>query len=465
MDINIFNTLSSKKEVFTPLVKNKVGIYNCGPTVYDTVHIGNLRTFVTYDIIRRVFEYNEYFVTQVMNITDVDDKTIKRSQEKKISLEELTRHYETLFISDIHSLNILTPNKLLSARDHIKDMIEMISILLEKGIAYQTKDGIYFSIGLSKDYGKLAKLKIEATDTHTLRERISNDEYEKENPRDFALWKFYTEEDGQVFWDASFGKGRPGWHIECSAMAGRALGPTIDIHAGGTDLIFPHHTNEIAQSEATYDKHFVNYWIHGAFMNVNDAKMAKSKGNFYKLADLENEGISPLAFRYWLLTSHYRSQINFTIEAVKGAQTAFIRFIETFIRLQDISAGHEYEHVHKALEPRDYKKDFLEKVNDDFNTPEALALAWELIKDHTVEAKEKVILLMDFDKVLGLGLHAVVNIQKEEIPTEVTVLAEAREKARENKDWEMADAIRKEITDRGYDVNDTDKGFTLKKRN
>ncbi|MEK7184758.1 MAG: cysteine--tRNA ligase, partial [Patescibacteria group bacterium] len=390
-----------------PIVKDKVGIYNCGPTVYDSVHIGNIRTFIMYDILRRVFEYNNYFVTQIMNITDIDDKTIKKSKERKISLEELTRHYETLFIADMHSMNILTPHRLLRATEHIKEMIEMISILLEKEVAYKTKDGVYFSIGLFKDYGKLAKLKIDASDTKTLQERIQNDEYEKENPRDFALWKFKVEEDGDVQYDASFGKGRPGWSIECSAMATRALGPTIDIHTGGTDLIFPHHTNEIAQSEACTEKPFVNYWIHGSFINVNDDKMSKSKGNFAKLADIEEAGISPLAFRYWLLTSHYRSQVNFTIEAVKGAQTAYIKLVETFIRLGEV----EHEHIHSTANPRDYKKEFNEKINNDMDMPGAIALTWELIKDHSVEAKDKIDLLLDFDRVFGLGLHAVKDMK------------------------------------------------------
>jgi len=465
MAINIYNTLTSKKEEFKPLIKDKVGIYNCGPTVYDTAHIGNLRTYVMGDIIRRVFEYNDYFVTQVMNITDVDDKTIRRSKEQKISLEELTRHYETLFLADLHSMNVLTPNKLLSARDHVKDMIEMISILLESDFAYQSKDGIYFSIGKSKNYGQLAKLKILATDSSTLQERINNDEYEKENPRDFALWKFHTEEDGDVVWEAPFGNGRPGWHIECSAMATRALGPTIDIHTGGSDLIFPHHTNEIAQSEAATGKTFANYWMHGAFMNVHDEKMAKSKGNFLKLADIEDAGISPIAYRYWLLTSHYRTPVNFTIDAVKAAQNAYIRLIETFVRMQDVSSGHEHEHIHASANPRDYKTEFLVKINDDFNMPEAVALIWELIKDHEMEAKDKVALMLDFDKVLGLGLHAVVDIQKEEIPMEITVLAEAREEARKAKEFEKADALRKEIESRGFEIKDGAKGFELKERN
>jgi cysteinyl-tRNA synthetase len=463
MSLHIHNTMSGQKEVFKPLEEKKVGIYSCGPTVYDTAHIGNLRTYVSNDLIRRIFEYNGFFVKHVMNLTDIDDKTIRRSQEKKISLEELTRHYETLFLADLHSMNILTPNRVLRATDHIKEMIEMISILLEKGIAYTTKDGVYYSIGLFKDYGKLAKLKIEATDSSKLQERIANDEYEKENPRDFALWKFYTEADGDVFYDAPFGKGRPGWHIECSAMSTWALGPSFDIHTGGSDLIFPHHTNEIAQSEAATGKHFVNYWMHCAFMNVNDDKMAKSKGNFLKLADLEDAGVSPLAYRYWLLTSHYRSQVNFTIEAVKAAQTAFIRFIETFIRLGEV----KNEHIHAHGEPRDYRAEFLAKINDDFNTPEALALTWELIKDHSVEAKEKIALMLDFDRVFGLGLKAVMemkNEEKENIPAEITLLAEARKMARDNKEWDKADALRKEIESRGYEIKDVSESFEISKK-
>ncbi len=448
--IYLHNTLTGKKEEFKPLEQSRVGIYNCGPTVYDTVHIGNLRTFVMYDIVRRIFEYNGYSVTQVMNVTDVDDKTIRRSIEKNITLEELTRHYETLFIADIHALNILTPHKLLRARDHIKEMIEMISTLLEKGIAYKTKDGIYFSIGLFKEYGRLAKIKL----TDEAQARIANDEYEKENPRDFALWKFYSPEDANVEWEAPFGKGRPGWSIECSAMATLALGSTIDIHTGGTDLIFPHHTNEIAQSECATGKPFVNYWLHGAFMNVNDDKMAKSKGNFLKLKDLEDAGISPLAFRYWLFTSHYRSQVNFTVEAVNAAQTAFIRLIETFIRLGEV----QNEHIHPSPTPRDYRGEFIDKINDDLNMPEAIALTWELIKDHSVEAKEKIKLMLDFDKVFGFGLQAVLDTkldEKEEMPMEVKLLIETREEARKNKEWDKADALRKEIESRGFKIKDT----------
>ncbi len=458
MPIHIYNTLTGEKEEFKPLKESEVGMYHCGPTVYDTAHIGNFRTFVLNDIIRRVFEYENYNVTQVMNITDVDDKTMKRSKEENKTLEDLTKHYETLFLSDIHSLNILTPHKVLSARAHVKDMIEMISTLLDKGIAYPAKDGVYFSIGKFKGYGKLAKINL----TDETKERIANDEYDKENPRDFALWKFRAEDDGNVSWHATFGEGRPGWHIECSAMATKALGPTIDIHTGGTDLIFPHHTNEIAQSEAATGKTFVNYWMHGAFMNVNDAKMAKSKGNFFKLADLEEAGISPIAFRYWLLTSHYRTQVNFTIEAVKAAQNAFIRLVETFIRLGEV----QNEHVHAAAEPRDYAKEFEEKIINDFDTPGAVALMWDLIKDHSVVAKEKIELLLSFDEVFGLGLHVVKDMKdemNEAIPAEITALAEAREVARAAKEFAKADALRKEIESRGYEVKDTNDRSSLRK--
>jgi cysteinyl-tRNA synthetase len=417
------------------------------------------------DIIRRVFEYNGYIVDQVMNTTDVDDKTIKKSREEKKSLMEVTRHYETLFIGDLHSLNILTPHRILRATEHIKEMIEMISDLLEKGIAYPSKDGIYFSIGMFPKYGELAKIKLDAH----VQERISNDEYEKENPREFALWKFTTPEDGEISWDASFGKGRPGWHIECSAMSTWALGNTIDIHTGGVDNIFPHHTNEIAQSEASTGKHFVNYWVHGAFMNIETEKMSKSKGNFLKLADIEELGISPLGFRYWLLTSHYRSPINFSTEAVKGAQNAFIRLVETFIDLSIVPQIHDDHHHHHAHnEHVDYKAKFKEIINDDFNMPEAVALMWKMVKDPSLENSEKSSLLLDFDKVFGLGLQAVLEMAKEEqensiVPEEIIALAEAREEARRNKEWDKADALRKEIESRNYEIKDLPNSYRLKK--
>jgi len=463
MAIKLYNTLSGKKEEFEPLKPGFVGIYNCGPTVYDNVHIGNLRTFVMYDIVRRVFEYDGYHVTQVVNITDIDDKTIKKSHAENIPISKLTRHYENLFLSDIEFLNILPPHRLLRASEYIQSMIEMISNLLEKSLAYPTRDGIYFSIGMFKSYGEMAHIKLDAE----VRERIQNDEYEKENPRDFALWKFWNSDDGQVTWEAPFGKGRPGWSIECSAMAVESLGETLDIHTGGIDLVFPHHTNEIAQSEGATGKKFVNYWLHGGFMNIEDEKMAKSKGNFLKLNDLESSGISPLAFRYWLLTSHYRSPVNFTLEALKASQTAFIRLIEAFLDLSN-SESNVLEHIHHHEENNkiNYALEFEKSIFDDFNMPEAIALVWKLIKNPHVEAPEKIELLLDFDTVLGLGLSNVLEMagnQGDAIPKEIVALAETREEARVSKEWGKADALRVEIEKRGYVVKDTDEGYKLKR--
>jgi cysteinyl-tRNA synthetase len=397
-----------------------------------------------------------------MNITDVDDKTIRRSREEKTTLEELTRRYEAIFLEDIHSLNILEPHRILRARDHVKDMIEMISTLLEKGFAYPSKDGVYFSIGKSNGYGALARLdKISATSSGMLQERIANDEYEKENPRDFALWKFTDSDDSaDAVWDAPFGKGRPGWSIECSAMAVRALGDTVDIHTGAVDLIFPHHTNEIAQSEGATGKQFVRYWIHGAFMNVNDTKMAKSKSNFLKLADLNVETISPLGFRYWLLTSHYRSQVNFTVDAVRAAQQAFIRLAEQFM------SWSEDGHPNKS-----YQERFASIISDDFDMPRAVALVWELVKDKKVSDSDKRATILDFDKVFGLGFDALKHVDvasdivsDSEMPPEIKALAEARNDARKSKDWSKADALRAEIEERGYSVEDKGDGFIIRER-
>ncbi len=471
--ISLHNTLSGKKETFEPLVAGKVGMYQCGPTVYDSAHIGNLRTFVFDDIVRRVFEYNGFAVTQVMNITDVDDKTIRRAAEEKVSLEDLTAKYETLFLEDIDTLNILRPQHVLSARTHVPDMIAMISTLLEKGVAYAAADGIYLSINKIKGYGALAKLKLGATADAALHERIANDEYDNENPRDFAVWKF-SESIGKndrkvvnfedaVAWDAPFGRGRPGWHIECSAMAIKALGETIDIHTGGSDLIFPHHTNEIAQSEAATGKPFAHYWLHGGFMNVNDTKMSKSKNNFLKLSDLTENAVAPIAFRYWLLTSHYRTQVNFTLEAVQSAQTALFKLCE------DIVAWPTGGSIAEK-----YQADFQKSISDDFNTPQGIATMWKMMKDADVSDADKKATILDFDRVLGLRLSEISSIGMEldngtsafgkrgatttEIPPEILALADAREAARLAKDWAQADALRAEIESRGYSLKDTDKG-------
>lgn len=468
----ITNTLSGSKEEFVPLTSGMIKMYHCGPTVYDTVHVGNLRSFVLNDTIRRICEFIGYNVEQVMNITDVDDKTIRRSQADKIPLLELTRTYEKLFLEDLASLNILTPHRILRATDYIEEMQNMIGNLIEHGKAYISKDGVYYSIGLDPHYGELAGIKAQQiAHTHdnidAEHSRIARDEYEKENPKDFALWKFATEEDGEAVWDAPFGKGRPGWHIECSAMATIALGPTIDIHTGGVDLIFPHHTNEIAQSEAATGKKFVNYWIHGGFMNVNDIKMSKSKNNFVKLADLEAHTIAPLAFRYWLLGAHYRTQVNFTLDALNSAQTGFIRLVSTLAEWKD-SLVQNPNLVPLTATEENIAQEFIEKfteyITNDFDTPRALALVWEFIKDKRLAPAYKLPLILKTDAVFGLNLDNLSTLSEHahsEIPPEITALAEARQIARTQKDWTQADALRNEILSRGYEVKDTPEGFTV----
>ncbi len=457
---HIYNTFGGKKELFQSINPQQVGMYHCGPTVYDSAHIGNLRTFVFDDLVRRLFEYNGYKVNQVMNITDVDDKTIKRSVTEGMSLQSLTQKYEEKFLHDIEALNILKPHHLLRATEHISEMIELITALIEKGSAYKADDGVYMNIEKVKNYGALAKLDL----TSITKERINNDEYDKENPRDFVLWKFESEHDAGNAWDADFGRGRPGWHIECSAMAKGALGDTFDIHTGGTDLIFPHHTNEIAQSESANEKQFANYWMHGGFMNIDDMKMSKSKGNFLKLEDLVEEGIDPLSFRYWLLTANYRSVVNFTLEAVKAAQTGFEKLIK---QLAIIVTQNNIDIVNPD---NSYTQTFNQYINDDMDVPKAIAMTWEILKNENLSPSVKIATIYNFDLVFGLSIKNKVEMKAKElisssennqlIPSEITALAESRQTARINKEWAKADQIRDELKEKGYEIIDNEDGTT-----
>lgn len=403
------------------------------------------------DIVRRVFEFNDYEVNQVMNITDVDDKTIRQAEKESLSLKDLGRKYEELFFNDLQALNIKKPHVVLRATENIPEIISLISILLDKGAAYRANDGIYMSIEKVRNYGALARLP-ERTSTA---QRINNDEYDKENAGDFALWKFYKESDNDAVWDAPFGKGRPGWHIECSAMAMKALGASFDIHTGGVDLIFPHHANEIAQSEEATGKTFVRYWIHGGMMDMNKEKMAKSKGNIIKLHDLTDNSISPLSFRYFLFSAHYRTTLNFTLEAVFGAQNALSKLVRSFM---------EWENGGEASQA--YLEKFRSCINDDFDMPKSLSLSWELVKDKKMSGADKKATLLQFDKVYGLNLSNLADLEREmpEAPPEITVLAEEREKARDEKDFVKADALRKEIEERGFEINDKKGGFEIKKK-
>ncbi len=441
MEIKLQNTLSGEKEIFKPLNEGEVSMYVCGPTVYDFAHIGNFRTFIFSDVLKKMFEHNGYRVDAVMNITDVDDKTIRRSIAEGVSLEALTRRYEDLFFNDLASLNIPKFPKTPRATESIPEMISLIEKMLGNGTAYKSTDGIYFDITKSEGYGKLANLNLE----NATKERIANDEYDKANARDFSLWKFYSPEDGDVSYEAPFGKGRPGWHIECSAMSMSNLhAETIDIHTGGSDLIFPHHTNEIAQSEAVTGKKFVNYWMHGGFITVDGKKMSKSLGNIFTLANLREKNIDPLAYRYFVLGAHYSTLLNFTWEALEGAETALKRLRE---KVSCLPEGGSI-----------VQTDFNEFINDDLNTPKTLALVWDLLKDEHIADPDKKATIMSFDKVLGLDLD---KTETFEIPVDVRNLIKERDEARNSKDFAKSDELRSEIEKSGFEVKDTPSGTSV----
>lgn len=450
MALKFYNSLSRKIEEFIPLHRGEVRLYTCGPTVYNYPHIGNYRAYIFTDMLKRYLSYNGYIVNHIMNITDVDDKTIRDSVANNKTLKEFTEFYTAEFFKDRDSLGIIPPTKYTKATDYINEMVAIVEQLITRGYAYKTNDGsVYFDIKKDAEYGKLSHFKIS-----DLKEnadgRLKKDEYDKENAQDFALWKAWDTSDGDVFWETSLGKGRPGWHIECSAMSMAELGEHIDIHTGGVDLIFPHHENEIAQSECATGKEFVKYWMHNEHLMVDGAKMSKSAGNFYALRDIVDKGINPLAFRYWLYTGHYRTKINFTLDAVAGSSTALKRLYEAFLAL-----GNENGEVSEK-----YKKKLMEVMDEDLNTPQALALLWELIHDVNISNKDKRITLLDFDQVFGFGLA---DLKEDVIPEEVTSLAKEREQARTDKNWIKSDELRDRIIELGYEIKDTDTGPNISK--
>lgn len=441
-ELKLFNTLTRSLEELKPLHGNEVRMYHCGPTVYDFAHIGNLRAFIFNDLLRRSLEYAGYKVEQVMNITDIDDKMITRAAEEGVSLHTLAHEYENFLLADLVALNVRTPHQMPHATAHIGGMIAMIEKLLREGFAYAVSDGIYFEVAKAKNYGALANLDLNAET-----ESRVDGAPDKKSPRDFALWKFESAEDYGNVYDASFGRGRPGWHIECSEMAREALGKTIDIHTGGVDLIFPHHTNEIAQSETANGAEFAKIWLHNEFVMIDGQKMSKSLGNVITLRTLIEHDFSPLVFRYWVLGSHYRTKANFTWEGLEGAQTALAR-LESHI-------GEEVGTVNE-----NYQKRFAEFVTNDLDTPRALALAWEVAKDTSLSSADKTATLLDFDRVFGLGLVA---HKKEIIPTHIEELARTRDEARKNKNWAESDRIRDEMNSLGWNVEDTEKGAKISK--
>lgn len=450
--IYFYNTLTRKKQLFKPIKKGIVGFYSCGPTVYDYAHIGNLRTYIFNDFLKRALIYNGYTVKHVMNITDVDDKTINRSREEEVRLQDLTSKYEAIFFDDLDKLNILRPDIIPHATQHIPEMVELIKKLLTKGYAYKANDGIYFSVSKFKRYGKLAQLKLGKEQ----KSRITNDTYDKEEARDFALWKFYNEKDGDAYWKTELGKGRPGWHIECSAMSMRYLGETFDIHSGAIDLIFPHHTNEIAQSEAATGKKFVDYWLHAGFLVMPEGKMSKSLGNIITFNDLESRGYDALSYRYFCLTAHYRSEMIFSEENLNSAQNAYKGLKN---KVQEIKRNLEVTGI-RSEKIQEYKCEFLKKINDDLNMPEALSFFHNMLKSNDLDNAEKYALILDFDKVFGLQLDME---EKIEIPAEIKDLVQQRETARKLRQWQLADELRGKIKQKGYAIDDTDKGPVIRK--
>jgi cysteinyl-tRNA synthetase len=461
--LRLYNTLTRSKEEFEPVHAGEVRIYTCGPTVYDYAHIGNFRAFVFEDILRRYLMYKGYRVIQVMNLTDVDDKTIRGARQANVSLREYVDYYKKAFFEDLDTLHIQRAEYYPAATDHIPEMVALIKRLLERGAAYRAGDSIYFKVEAFPEYGKLAHLEERQLQAGASG-RVDADEYEKEDARDFALWKGWTEADGDVYWETELGKGRPGWHIECSAMAMKYLGTPLDIHAGGVDLVFPHHENEIAQSEAAAGQPFVRRWLHCQHLLVDNQKMSKSLGNFYTLRDLLKRGYKAKALRYSLLSTHYRQAQNFTLEGLTAAAAAVQRLQDFMANLQ-MADGTDTPVEGLIAEAR---QRFEEGMDDDLNMPLGLAAIFEFVREvnrlladgkvSRANAQAVMTAMWEFDRVLGL-------LKEEEsgLDVEVEHLLQERERARKRRDFATADQLRAQITALGYIVEDTPRGPRVKR--
>ena len=474
LPILVYNTLTKEKDIFIPIKNEEVRLYSCGPTVYVRAHIGNMRSYILSDMVRRTLEYNEYPVKQVINITDVghlvsdadegEDKQEKASRESGESAQDIAQKYTELLLSDIKKLNIKTDGtKFPRATEYIDEQIAMIETLIDIGSAYKINDGIYYDTSTFSNYGILGNIDINSLEEGARVEK----NLQKRNPTDFALWKFSkASEDRQQEWSSPWGIGFPGWHIECSSMSRALLGRQIDIHTGGVDLIPTHHNNEIAQSEALTKKKFVNIWMHSEFINIEGRKMSKSIGNLISLDQIVDRGFSPLSYRYWILTAHYRSHINFSWEAIEGSHTALKRLHRYFIDELGRKNGEVSER---------YQEAFQKLINDDLDTPKAIALTWELVKNDEISKKDKRATLLNFDLVLGLGLNEsdstltemlrgdATKLKISDIPEKIQKMVEEREKARESKNFKTADSLRKKINEAGYEIKDLDTGVKLSK--
>lgn len=460
--MKLYNTLTRKKEEFAPLDGKTVRMYSCGPTVYNFAHIGNMRTYIFMDILRRTLRYEGYKVKGVMNITDVghllsdadegEDKMEKAAKEQRKSPYEIADFYTKVFFDDLKKLNIGKPELTPKATEHIREMLDFVYTLCEKGYGYETSDGIYFDISKFPAYGQLSGINLEDQKAGA---RVEvNDE--KRSPFDFAIWKKAPKEH-IMQWDSRWGKGYPGWHIECSAMSKKYLGEVFDIHTGGVDHIPIHHENEIAQSYGYSGKNPAKFWMHGEFMLVNNGKMSKKLGNTYLVSQLEEMGYSPMCFRYFCLNTHYRKKLNFTFEGMDGAKTAYARLCAL------IAKHREGENDVSDEKLAAYRKEFEEDVTDDLNVPGAMGVLWTMLKE---PASRKIYALaLEMDKVFGLKLdEAKAEEVKEEFPAEITAIANERAAARAAKDWGKSDELRAKLDELGYAVKDTKEGYTLTRK-
>lgn len=457
--MKIFNSMTRKKEEFVPVHPGEARIYACGPTVYNYFHIGNARPFIVFDTLRRYLEYRGYKVTFVQNFTDIDDKMIKAANEQGITVKQLGEHFIEEYFKDAKGLNIRPATVHPKATEHIDDIIRLISRLIEEGHAYVAENGdVYYDTESFKDYGKLSGQDL---DDLEMGARIEVNDV-KRNPMDFALWK--AKKPGEPAWESPFSEGRPGWHIECSAMSQKYLGDTFDIHGGGQDLKFPHHENEIAQSEGATGKTFANYWMHNGYINIDNRKMSKSLGNFFTVRDISKE-FDLLAVRLFMLSSHYRNPINFSRDLIVQAEAALSRIANCRENLRFVAEAGKSE-AKKELDLESFRQRFIDAMDDDLNTADAIGVIFDLVKElntafsqggDAAQAKEGLGMLDELLGVLGL----IKEEREEEIPSEIQALAEERAEARKAKDWVRADAIRDQLKEAGYELKDTPEGVKI----
>ncbi|MCZ6878344.1 MAG: cysteine--tRNA ligase [Acidobacteria bacterium] len=463
MALKLHNTLTSELEELKPLDGKTVRMYTCGPTVYDFVHIGNFRTFVFQDLLRRYIKYKGFPILHVMNITDVDDKIIRKAGEAGVPISEYTNRYVQAFLEDIEKLRIEKPDVTPFATEHIDDMVDLVLKLRDKGHTYESDGSTYYRINTFGDYGKLSRLDLSHTQPE---DRVDSDEYTKENPRDFVLWK--ARKEGEAFWDTPLGPGRPGWHLECSTMSMKYLGESFDIHCGGVDLIFPHHENEIAQSEAATNKPFVRHWIHSEFLLVESNKMSKSEGNQYTLQDLMERGYDPLAIRYLLQSVHYRKQLNFSFAGVEQARSALRRIHDFLLRVGEVPHDRP-ENPDLSQRVGKTRSDFLAGLDEDLNTSVALGVLFELIKDTNILLERQEVGTANRDQILSLFADAnqvFAVLETEESQTEdqeILGLIQERKEARRQRDFRRADEIRDLLASRGIVLEDTKAGTRWKR--